>query len=63
MRRAYLHAALDTGNSVTREALVARAYVGEKVNTAFTAEYEEDLIGRLDLERQSLYYRFIRLGQ
>lgn len=63
MRRAYLHAALDTGCSVVREGLVARAYVGEKIDFAFTAEFEEDLLARLDLERQSLYYKRIRLGR
>jgi hypothetical protein len=60
MRRAYLHAALDTRMAVLKEGAIARAYVGEKVDLAFKAEYEEDLLARLDLQRQQLYYKYYR---
>lgn len=59
MRRAYLHAALDTKGEVMGGS-VARSYVGEKVDIAFRAEHEEDLLSRLDLQRRSMYYRYLR---
>lgn len=60
MRRAYLHAALDTHSNVTKDGFVSRGYIREKVDIAFKAEYEADLVGKLDLQRQALYYSYLR---
>lgn len=55
MRQAYLMAALDVRMAVAKEPFVSRSYADEKINVAFKAQTEDDLIGRLDLERRRLY--------
>lgn len=61
MRQAYLMAALDTKVAVTKgDPFVARSYVDEKVRLAFNADCEEALLGRLDLQRQQLYSKYLR---
>lgn len=60
MRHAYLMAQCDTRNKVAGETFIARGYVDEKLRLAFSALIERDLIGRLDLQRQSLYYQYLK---
>lgn len=60
MRQAYLMAALDVNMEVMKDGAIARSYVGEKLEYAFKADYEEDLLCRLDLQRQGLYYKYLR---
>jgi hypothetical protein len=60
MRQAYLMAALDVRMAVAREPFVSRSYAEEKVSHAFKAETEDDLLGRLDLQRREMYYRYYK---
>lgn len=60
MRQAYIMAALDVRMAVAREPFVSRSYADEKVNLAFKAETEDDLIGSLDLQRRTLYSQYYK---
>lgn len=60
MRRVYLHVALDTRSQVTGGTPVARSYAGEKIDLAFSAQYEHELLGHLDPTRREMYYRRMR---
>ena len=60
MRQAYLMAALDVRMAVTHELFVSRSYADEKINLAFKAKTEDDLLGRLDLGRRTLYSKYLQ---
>lgn len=63
MRRAFLHAVMDTKCDVVKEGAIARSYVGEKLDVCFAAKTEQDLMGRLDLQRREIYNRRLRDGR
>lgn len=61
-RQAYLIAALcpDDKDVPGLDEAVSRSYVYEKIRYAFSAKDESDLLGRLDVQRRSVYSRLLK---